>query len=86
LPVEECDGVAMPGLWISGEALHDLHQAYQLERAKRERLESAIDLMEQVDRVYEAAKIANDNGAGFAWWITWGASTFTLGLILGLTL
>jgi hypothetical protein len=83
--VEECDGVAMPGLWISGEALHDLHQAYLMEKAKRERLESAIDLMEQVEKVYEAGKVAHSNGALWAWIITWGAVTFTGGFIFGLT-
>lgn len=86
LPVEECDGVVMPGLWISGAALHDLHQAYLMERAKREALERSIDLMAQVERVYEAAQIASDSGVSWAWWVSFGAVTFTSGIVTGIYL
>jgi hypothetical protein len=86
VPVEECDGVHMPGLWISGEALHDLHQAYEMERAKRQRLEQMVDVMEQIDRVIEVSQAHGQTGAHWAWWVTWGAVTFSGGMVIGLTL
>jgi hypothetical protein len=86
VPVEECDGVPMVGLWISGNALHDLHQAYQMERAKRERLEQAIQILEYADHLTVIAQDLNQAGVHWSWWLVWGSATFTAGMITGLTL
>lgn len=86
IPVEQCDGVPMPGLWISGDALHDLHQAYQMERAKRERLEQMFEVMEQIDRVVEISKQYNHGGPHWAGWVAFGAITLSTGMVIGLTL
>jgi hypothetical protein len=86
IKVELGDIVHAPGYWIDGLALHDLHQAYKIERDKRAACESAVDLLAHIEKVYDAAQMATDNGVSWAWWITWGATTFTAGVVVGLSL
>jgi hypothetical protein len=77
--------VEIPGYWISGEALHELHQEYKIEKAKREACEQVLDIAERMDAIYQVATVAQDHGVHWSWWITWGATTFTAGMILGFT-
>jgi hypothetical protein len=86
MKVTECDGVYMPGVWLSGQALHDLHQAYREEKAKREAMERTIDILEHLDRVYTTAHAVSDTGVSWAWWVTLGAASFAGGLVTGVYL
>jgi hypothetical protein len=74
------------GYWISGVALHELHQTYLIERDKRRALERTIDLLDHLDRVYDTATVASDSGISWAWWVSFGAATFAGGMVTGIYL